>query len=325
MLSEKQLLTLNNYTVSRVLGQTRFGKVYEGVEIETTKSYTLKVFDRSKTKAPPIEINLVSRLNHPSLLPIHEVLTDNECYYVITERLTNNTLLQYLSHYHHFTEQEARLIFTDIFEGIRYLHEKQEIAHLDLRLDNITIDGEFHARIIDFEAARPFTSFRNTPFKSGSHLYCSPEMLNDGPVTEQTDIWSLGVILYLLVIGEYPFCTDDEFLLTTCILYEEFPFPLSVSEGFHDLVQQMLEKDASNRITLSGIASHPWMTKTQQTTQSGVSLPSLPVLMSSVPKPVKTLRQNVINYVRPDSHTRVLAGSSPVLRYLASHLRTLAS
>jgi serine/threonine protein kinase len=324
------LSTLLNYRVEHPLGQGTFAKVYEVEEIDTNTHWAVKIIPKSSvTAATQTEIDLVARFDHPSLVKVHEMLNDDEFHYLVTELLTNGTLLQQLNHKQTFTEHEGRHIFKDIFEGVRYLHEKHEVAHLDLKLENIMIDDMSRARIIDFGLTRPFTMFKNTRLKCGSHPYCSPEMLSGQHVTEQTDIWSLGILLYTLVIGDYPFSASDVSLLTSRILFDDVTFPIPVSEDIRDLIEKMLEKNASKRITLSEISSHAWMVCPDRSDPSAVPfhLPRLPFLfhpsLPSVSHLPKARRTQGSNLQQSGPHRRILTIASRSSRLSAAGARLL--
>jgi serine/threonine protein kinase len=259
MLGEAHLRTLKGYNVRHILGQGTFSRVYEAEDVETSLRYAIKVIPKPTNSQVEMEVKLLREINHPSFVKFHELRSDDDCSYIVTELVSNGTLLQHLNARRSFSDHDARAIFTDIYEGVSYLHRELQVAHLDLKLENIMIDSTSHAKIIDLGVARPFSTFASKPLKVGSHPYCSPEMLSGQPVTESTDVWSLGVILYTLVIGEFPFQTNNAMMLTSQILFDQPTFPGRATANFVDLVSRMLEKEPQKRITLEEIGSHPWM------------------------------------------------------------------
>jgi serine/threonine protein kinase len=289
MLSRQQLHILKDYTIRHLIGQGTFAKVYEAERLANNTHHAVKVIPKILKKETQAEIDLVSHFDHPSLLKFDEVLTDDNYDYLVTELLPNGTLLRHLNHRSFFPERDARLLFKDMFDGLCYLHEIVGVAHLDLKLENVMIDSNSRARIIDFGSACPFSTLMKTTLKCGSHPYCSPEMLTGQIVTSKTDIWSLGVLLYTLVVGQFPFCAVDESLLTSKIVFDEVTFPTTASDEFKDLVQKMLEKDPTKRITLSGIASHPWVIGgvLELPHLSAVSVPFFPCLLRPSLQPLK--------------------------------------
>jgi serine/threonine protein kinase len=259
MFTNLQLETLRNYTIHHLIGQGTFSKVYEAEKIKSATLYAIKVIPKCFSEQAETEINLFSNITHPTFVKLHEVLSDDESFYVVMELITKGTLLQHLNHLSNFSEHDACILFSHIFEGLCHLHNELKVAHLDLKLENIMIDSTSHARIIDMGLSRSFSALNNLTTKRGSHPYCSPEMLTGKMITAKTDIWSLGVLLYALVAGEFPFSASDSALLTSKILFDQLNFPMNVSSDFKDLVTKMLDKESVTRITLAEIANHPWM------------------------------------------------------------------
>jgi serine/threonine protein kinase len=265
MLPRLSITTLHDYVIGPILGQGTFSKVYQAEKIETKTTYAIKVIPETFAKQAEVEINLMSCLNHSAFPRFHEALSDEENHYLVTEFVDNGTLLQHLNHHQNFLEHDARIIFSQIFDGVSYLHNVLKIAHLDLKLENIMIDSTSHVKIIDFGLACPFSDLGSRTSRCGSLPYSSPEMLTGKQVNQSTDIWSLGVLLYILVNGEHPFVAVDKALLTSKIMFEDVRFPGNTSSEFQDLVKKMLEKDPIKRITLAGICCHPWMSEAGST------------------------------------------------------------
>jgi serine/threonine protein kinase len=261
MLASPQLATLHNYTIDSLLGEGSYGQVYAAEETSTHTSYAVKILPRNLSTQSESEINILSALSHQSCIHLHEVLCDETACYLVTEHVSNGTLLQHMNHSTAFTEQGARQIFAQLFDGIRYLHEVHKIAHLDLKLENVMIDSNSQVKIIDFGQAQSFEALARIrgPVHCGSPPYRAPEIVNGSRVTPNADIWSMGIILYALVTGSLPFFAANNSLLTARILFDKVVFPGDVSPEFRDLVSQMLEKESAKRITLAGIAAHAWM------------------------------------------------------------------
>jgi serine/threonine protein kinase len=261
MLPRLSITTLQDYVVGPILGQGTFSKAYQAEEIATKTTYAIKVIPQTFAKQAEVEINLISCLNHSAFPKFHEALSDKENHYLVTEFINNGTLLRHLNHHQKFSEHDARIIFSQIFDGVSYLHNVLKIAHLDLKLENIMIDSTSHVKIIDFGLACPFSDLGSRTSRCGSLPYSSPEMLTGKQVNQSTDIWSLGVILYVLVNGELPFLAVEKALLTSKIMFDNVKFSGNTSSEFQDLVKKMLERDPTKRITLAGICCHPWMSE----------------------------------------------------------------
>jgi serine/threonine protein kinase len=173
-------------------------------------------------------------------------------------------------------------MFAQLFDGVRYLHEVRQVAHLDLKLENVMIDSRSQVKIIDFGQARSFEALASVhgPLRCGSPPYWAPEIARASRVTPSADIWSMGVILYALVTGSFPFSWANNASLIAQILFDDVAFPQAVSPEFRDLVSRMLEKESEKRITLADIAEHAWMK--ERTSGKEFTLPRLNFLQHPV-------------------------------------------
>jgi serine/threonine protein kinase len=288
MLQPSQLATLRNYTVTHLIGEGSYSQVYAAEDTLTHTPHAIKVIPRSFSTQAESEINILSSLSHRSCVHLYESLSDDLAYYLITDHVSNGTLLQHMNYSHAFPEHDARQIFAQLFDGIRYLHDVQQVAHLDLKLENVMIDSRSQVKIIDFGQARSFDALGRlrVPIRCGSRPYCAPEIISGRPVTPSVDIWSMGVILYTLVTGAFPFYTGDDSLLTGRILFDEVAFPRDVSPEFRSLVSKMLEKENTKRITLAEIAARPWMAEVagDAAARKAFTLPRLEFLRASLPE-----------------------------------------
>jgi serine/threonine protein kinase len=285
MLANYQLATLHNYTVNYMIGWGSYSQVYVAEEASTQTSYAIKVMPVSFSTQAESEIDILTRLSHRSCIRLHEALHDDLAYYLVTLHVSNGTLLQHMNHSHAFTEHDARHIFAQVFDGVRYLHDVQQIAHLDLKLENIMIDSRSEVKIIDFGQARPFDVLARMAvgIRCGSRPYCAPEILSGRRLTPSVDIWSMGVILYTLVMGALPFPATDNSRLSAQIMFEEVVFPRDVSPGFRSLISKMLEKESTKRITLAEIAAHAWMNDSGASDRKPFALPPLDFLSPDRP------------------------------------------
>jgi serine/threonine protein kinase len=280
MLSLSQLDTLHNYTVDHIIGEGSYGQVYAAEETSTQTRYAIKVIPLCFAIQAESELNILSSLSHRYCVSLHEALRDDVAYYLVTDHVSNGTLLQHLNYSHIVTEHDARQIFTQIFEGISYLHEVLQIAHLDLKLENIMIDSRSEVKIIDFGQARSFHVI--TGMRCGSPPYWAPEVISGRHLTPSVDIWSLGVILYVLVTRTFPFSAVETSRLTAQILFDEVTFPRDVSQECRCFISKMLEKGTDKRITLAGIAGDAWMNG-HVSISKAFTLPRLELLHPSLP------------------------------------------
>ncbi len=167
-------------------------------------------------------------------------------------------LLDYLVKHGRLTENKARRFFQQIISGVEYCH-RHKIVHRDLKPENLLLDGNLNIKIVDFGLSNVMTEDSLLKTKCGSPNYAAPELLSGkhyaGP---EVDVWSCGITLYVLLVGEFPF--DDEDLVT---LYEEilsgiYYTPKYVALGPKNLIRKMLNIDPVQRLTIPEIRQHLW-------------------------------------------------------------------
>jgi serine/threonine protein kinase len=179
--------------------------------IITKTPYAIKVLDKAKIKQDNLienlrqEIQIMKHINHPNVVKLHEVLSSHSKIYLVLELVTGGELLNKVREKGLLQEDEARLYFQEIISAVAFC-EKQHIAHRDLKLENVLLDGEGHVKISDFGLSGLF-KFDSTAISlmhttCGTVNYLAPEVFgNQGYDGHVADIWSCGVILYALLTG----------------------------------------------------------------------------------------------------------------------------
>ena len=197
-------------------GYGTFGKVYLARKIgedDQHKPYAIKVM-RDVHKNERIfkiafrEISIMRILDHPNIVKLHEIYEDERHLSLVLEYCSGGELLDYLFDRHHLGEAETAHFMQEIFSAIEYLHN-HHICHRDLKLQNFMFDRKGPnsvIKLIDFGLSAQCSTEENL-LKTivGSPLYIAPEIINKKPYDLSCDLWSLGVILYLLLAGEPPF------------------------------------------------------------------------------------------------------------------------
>ncbi|KHJ84117.1 kinase domain protein [Oesophagostomum dentatum] len=155
------------------------------------------------------EIRIMSALNHPNIIQIYEVFENREKIILVMEYASGGELYDYVSRFGSLPESEARRIFRQITSAVLYCH-KHQVAHRDLKLENILLDQDNNAKIADFGLSNYFGNKTLLTTFCGSPLYASPEIINGTPYKgPEVDCWSLGILLYTLVYGSMPFDGRD--------------------------------------------------------------------------------------------------------------------
>lgn len=261
------------YDVVKQLGKGSYGRVYQ-VKNKTTGEFrackqlsksninNLEKFNR--------EIEILIKTDHPNIIKLYEVFEDSRFLYLIMEECTGGELfdriLDHIQKGKMYSEKDAANIFKQLMSAIAYCHSNQ-ICHRDLKPENMlysTKEDNSLIKVIDFGLSRIVTE-KQMKTKVGTAYYVSPEVLN-GNYDDRCDIWSAGVILYILLSGEPPFNgpNDNEIYRKICKMHFEFPKEkwCKISKDAIDLIKKMLTPEAK-RLTAQEVLEHPWFKKVE--------------------------------------------------------------
>mmetsp|Transcript_63219 Transcript_63219/g.169033 ORF Transcript_63219/g.169033 Transcript_63219/m.169033 type:complete len:445 (-) Transcript_63219:87-1421(-) len=271
-----QSLITNTYEFSRdknsKLGEGSFGTVYKGREKATGKIWALKEIPKASVQGDDLQ-NLkeevrISTLvgSHPNIVYMKEFVENSDRYYIVLEFLTGGELFDRIveSPQGHFTEKVAASIMRQIMGALGYLHGRG-IAHRDLKPENFlmaTPDPDAAVKIADFGFACTVTGDKSASGLCGSPGYVAPEILTStNGYGLAVDIWSMGVILYILLTGIPPFAAESDeesFRLTTAGKYDKSHLE-EVSPSARELVAKMLTYNPLKRITAEAALEHGWL------------------------------------------------------------------
>jgi serine/threonine protein kinase len=254
------------YRVGRTLGHGNFAHVRTGYhEIANTK-VAIKIVDTQTIDAENIakinrEIQILQRINHPYIVKLYEVIRTDRYWYIITEYVGGGELFEMLTEKGKQPELEARRLFQQIVSAVAGCHGSG-VVHRDIKAENLLLDKDNNAKLIDFG----FSNFQkpNSLLSTwcGSPPYAAPELLlgqeYDGT---KSDVWSLGVILYILVTAGFPFPGDSVDKLKRAVLSEHLRIPFWVSVECADLIRKMLTVSPSKRYSLAQVSQHRWFTE----------------------------------------------------------------
>lgn len=238
------------------------------------------------------EIAIMKKLDHPNIVTLVEVLDDpdGDSLYMILEWCGKGAIMPASLDDEgpddasgsdagpRYTAEQCRLYFRDMILGIEYLHS-QGVIHRDIKADNLLLDEDDVVKIADFGVSEILDPANDTITKNaGSPAYMAPELaaLSSSTTLKQhaaskgidvsslsgksTDIWSMGVTLYLLVFGKLPFKSGNMVDLFDTIVNEEAPIPNGTDPNLVDLFSKILAKAPKNRITMADLREHPWVT-----------------------------------------------------------------
>lgn len=252
------------------LGEGSYGRVYLVREKKTKSLLALKVVESNPYVDREIEIQY--RLCHDNIVRFYDFFKEKGKVYLMLEYCEGGSYqdrLEKLEADASFSEDEVRQSFRQIVDAVSYCHTCcKGIIHGDIKPDNILIDKDGKMKLADFGLSRFSMSRRRHNYSPrGTIEYMSPEMLKGAPSNETTDIWSLGVLLYVLLTNTFPFFVETKverrkatynFILSELDNLQGY-LSTEVSEEAKDLILQMLTIDPKKRIALKNVKNHPWI------------------------------------------------------------------
>ena len=268
---------IRKYYKGRLLGKGGFAKCYEFTCSENKKVFAAKVVAKSglvKSRAKQkliSEIKIHKSLHHPQIVAFEHYFEDTENVYILLEMCQNQTLNELLKRRKRLTEIEVQCYIVQLIKALKYLHSHR-VIHRDLKLGNLFLTEKMELKVGDFGLATKL-DFEGERKRTvcGTPNYIAPEIL-DGKTghSYEVDIWSLGVIIYTLIIGKPPFETRDVKTTYKRIKMNAYTFPENaiVSEAAKNLIAQILVLDPSKRPTLDQILTHDFFNQ-------GTSIPKL--------------------------------------------------
>ncbi|PWN18314.1 Pkinase-domain-containing protein [Microstroma glucosiphilum] len=264
--ASKPPVKIGQYTLIRTLGSGSFGKVKLATHSLTGHRVAMKIINRRKISSLDMgarvkrEIQYLKLLRHPHIIKLYEVITTPGDIIMVIEYAPRE-LFQYIVDRGKMPEAEARSLFQQIICAIEYCH-RHKIVHRDLKPENLLLDEHNNVKIGDFGLSNIMTDGDFLKTSCGSPNYAAPEVISGklyaGP---EIDIWSCGVILYVMLCGRLPF--DDEYIPT---LFKKinsgiYTLPSYLPQEAASLLSAMLVVDPVKRITIAEIRQLPWFQK----------------------------------------------------------------
>lgn len=258
------------YKFHRILGHGHFGTVREATRISTTSSrlkFAIKSIPKEKIHPKGLsfmrrELEVLRVVDHPNVIKCYEIYEDQRYVHVVMELCSGGDLFDRLISHGQYTEEHTAQMMKKIVSAVSYLHSLN-ICHRDIKADNFlfeTGDDNADIKIIDFGLARKF-EIEKMHTVVGTPYYMAPEVLR-GNYTKECDVWSLGVLLYLLLSGRPPFFALFEEDIFKKINSGKFNFKgeewEDSSPQVQDLIRRMLVVDTSARLSLDQVLAHEW-------------------------------------------------------------------
>ncbi|XP_029983257.1 serine/threonine-protein kinase 33 isoform X2 [Sphaeramia orbicularis] len=267
------------YVFGKKLGKGTFGVVYEATHIETQTEWAIKEICRpepgnSQFKMLDQEMNILKQVNHAHIIHLKEIFESAKMTYLVFELCAGGELKQLLRRKKFLTEDDTRHIIRCLADAIVYLH-RRDIVHRDLKLENILLknpldDGhndEIIIKVTDFglSVKTDGVGIENIMTEvCGTLTYMAPEMMSGRGYTEWCDVWSIGVIMYMLLCGKAPFVASTKEKLLEKIRNEGVTFSQPVWDTVSDTAKKvltcLLKVDPAYRMSANQLLENPWIT-----------------------------------------------------------------
>ena len=266
----EEMNQIGNYTLGIELGSGAFGKVVLGKHIITGEKVAIKILDKTILNQTPEDYELVKKemsilklVKHKYIIQLYEILQTPKYIFIIMEYCEGKDLMDYILSKNYLPESEALKYFQQLINALFYLHS-QNIAHRDIKIDNLLLDHNKNLKLIDFGLSTKYQQNKLLDQPCGTIVYSAPEVL-EGKLYHGmlADIWSCGIVLYGMLFGYLPFSEDDDRINKKNIIEGKFEIPENISLNAKDILKHMLDINTMTRYTLQEIKAHPWFKMNQ--------------------------------------------------------------
>lgn len=258
------------YKLGKQLGEGAFSVVKEGSKRSTAESYAIKIVTKAKLSkedevALKDEIDVLQDMEHRHIIRLYDVFEEPQHYFLVTEKMMGGELFDRIVQKSYYNEREARDTCLVLFSAIHYCHRKK-VAHRDLKPENLLLTSEnddSDIKIADFGFAKRVTKPKSLTTQCGTPGYVASEILEGKPYDTQADMWSIGVIVYILLGGYPPFIESNQRTLFRKIRKGQYEFHdeywSQVSEDAKDLIRNLLCVNPDERYTSHKALNNKWI------------------------------------------------------------------
>ncbi|KAI8643621.1 kinase-like domain-containing protein [Parasitella parasitica] len=342
---------IGNYTMQQSIGKGSMGKVKLATHNVTGERIAIKIVPRAnlqilnapnhhtngkiaqqiaKEKAREEnrevrtirEAHIMMLLKHPNIVGMKDLVVHGPYFYISMDYVNGGQLLHYIVKRQRLSDSRTRQFSRQIVSALDYLH-RNSIVHRDLKIENIMIDKSGrHIKIIDFGLSNLFCPERQLTTYCGSLYFAAPELLKANPYSgPEVDVWSLGVVIYVMATGSVPF--DDKTMpgLHDKIKRGQVTYPAHLSDDCKNLLSRIFNTDPSQRIIMTDIVHHPWMNKDAAPINNYMPPSRKPLALPLNPKVIERMSQG-FNLGSPEEIERrlTLIIQSPVYHEAMKHI-----
>ena len=263
---------LDIYEVKNKLGSGKFGLVKLGIDKKTGQKVAIKIMKKSNMDSSDLElvrteIEILKICQHPNIIRLYNVFENVDYMYIIMEYCSGGDLFSYLENRgFRIPEKRASTIIHKMSTAVYYMHSFG-VAHRDLKPENVLMtseDDDADIRILDFGLSKFLGPYEKCDEPYGTLTYCAPEIIIDEPYSKAVDLWSLGIITYLMVSGKLPFNSEDENEIARQVVYDEpdytkNPVWKDITPECKSFIKRLLEKDQNKRMKIKEVLEHKWI------------------------------------------------------------------
>lgn len=257
--------TVGDYKLLKTLGEGSFSKVKSAVHVPTGKVYAIKIIDMNLVKENNMdkqlerEIKVMKIMNHPNLIKLHAVLHSPKNYFLVLDLAEGGELFNKLAQDGPLPEAAARSYFQQLIDALDYMH-KHNTIHRDLKPENLLLDSEGNLKIADFGLSIMANSTSDLlKTRCGTPNYVAPEIFcANGYVGPPADLWSAGVILFVMLAAALPFDAPTLPELARQIMKVQITYPKSFPPGAVNLMKHIIVAAPEERYTIEQIRNDPW-------------------------------------------------------------------
>jgi serine/threonine protein kinase len=258
-------MVMDMYMVGKVVGVGSYGKVRAAWHRLTGSKVAIKTYDKAKFKDPEhwkrvqSEIKIMEQISHPRIARLFDAVETPKRMHLIMECLDGGNLCSYVKSKKRLSEEESKKIFFQLLQSIEYLHS-YSVVHRDVKLENVLFNDTKDVKLIDFGFSTVCQKGKRLRVFCGTPSYMAPEIVRRSEYEgKPVDMWSLGILLYAILCGYFPFRAKNYPDLYRRIARGSFEIPEELSANAKDLIRQLLTMDPYQRLTAPAALKHPWL------------------------------------------------------------------
>ena len=261
---------ITDFSIIKELGSGSFGRVYLVTHKKTKVQYAIKAIDkRDKTniEEKPYfrrEIEVMYKIHHPNVVKLYGHFEDNNYCYFIMEYISKGNIYGLIPQdkKKRLSSQIVATLIKDVISAVYYLHNMEPpIIHRDIKPENVLLADRMVAKLTDFGWSNYMQEDEKRTTVCGTPIYLAPEIIKEEGHDERVDIWCIGVLLFELITGNVPFQGNDIETLKSNILKIRIAWPREINSDAKNLILKILKLDPNQRISLSDMLRHPFITK----------------------------------------------------------------